>query len=113
MIFLCSTIRPVDSRFVFAIGEGWHNYHHSFPWDYRAAEFGTRYSFSTFVIDILAEFGMAYDLREAPYKMVEHRAVKKGDGSHPIFGKKHIYRIRTEPNLKMTSMCLIVIIIIN
>lgn len=88
MTFLRSTIKPVDSRFVFAIGEGWHNYHHSFPWDYRAAEFGTTYSFSTFVIDTLAQFGMVYDLRTAPYSMIEHRALKKGDGSHPIYRKR-------------------------
>lgn len=83
-------MKPVESKLVsfFSIGEGWHNYHHSFPWDYRAAELGVRYSITTLVIDILAAVGLAYDLRVAPYTMVELRALRKGDGSHEVYGKQ-------------------------
>lgn len=40
------------------MGEGWHNYHHVFPWDYKAAELGN-YStnLSTAVIDLAAKYG--------------------------------------------------------
>ncbi|XP_052840670.1 acyl-CoA Delta12-desaturase isoform X2 [Drosophila gunungcola] len=40
------------------IGEGWHNYHHVFPWDYKAAELGA-YSFNwtTAFIDVMAKIG--------------------------------------------------------
>ncbi|CAH1135045.1 unnamed protein product [Ceutorhynchus assimilis] len=80
---------PVESGFVsmVSVGEGWHNYHHAFPWDYRAAEFGSKYSISTLVIDALASCGFAYDLRTTPYHMVQKRAERTGDGSHPIYGR--------------------------
>lgn len=71
----------------FTIGEGWHNYHHTFPWDYRAAELGIRYSLTTITIDIFAYFGQAYDLRDAKSGMVKEIAVKRGDGSHKFYGK--------------------------
>lgn len=88
--FFLRTIKPVESKLVsfFSVGEGWHNYHHSFPWDYRAAELGVRYSITTLVIDVLAYLGLAYDLRIAPYTMVEQRALRKGDGSHEVYGKQ-------------------------
>ncbi|KAK5650383.1 hypothetical protein RI129_001412 [Pyrocoelia pectoralis] len=84
------TLKPVECKIIGFIsgGEGWHNYHHAFPWDYRAAEFGSRYSLTTFVINLLAVFGLAYDLKVAPYTMVQHRALHKGDGTHHIFGKE-------------------------
>lgn len=66
-------MKPVESRLVafLSVGEGWHNYHHAFPWDYRAAEFGCRYSLTTMLIDVLAYFGQVYDLRTTPYQMVK------------------------------------------
>ncbi|RZC32857.1 acyl-CoA desaturase 1 [Asbolus verrucosus] len=81
-------MNPVENYIVsfIALGEGWHNYHHAFPSDYRAAEYGIRYSITTFVIDFLAWLGLAYDLKEANAEAVKQRVVKKGDGSHPVFG---------------------------
>jgi stearoyl-CoA desaturase (delta-9 desaturase) len=34
-------IRPTETPWLgmFGIGEGWHNYHHTFPWDYKNSEF--------------------------------------------------------------------------
>ncbi|XP_034662526.1 stearoyl-CoA desaturase 5 [Drosophila subobscura] len=65
------------------IGEGWHNYHHVFPWDYKAAELGT-YSFNwtTAFIDVMARIGQAYDLKFVSQEMVYKRALRTGDGSH-------------------------------
>lgn len=41
-------------------GEGWHNYHHVFPWDYKTAELGNyRYNISTAFIDFFAKIGKA------------------------------------------------------
>lgn len=39
-------ISPVENLAVSlaALGEGWHNYHHVFPWDYKTSELG-RYIF--------------------------------------------------------------------
>ncbi|KAJ8921482.1 hypothetical protein NQ315_003100 [Exocentrus adspersus] len=85
-------ILPVESKFVafISIGEGWHNYHHSFPWDYRAAELGSKYCMTTYIIDLLAYFGLAYDLKSAPYTMIRKRAIRTGDGSHFVYGQKRI-----------------------
>lgn len=77
-------MKPVESAFVsyLSFGEGWHNYHHAFPWDYRAAEFGTRYSFTTFLINLLAKTGQAYDLRTTTPQMIARRVQRTGDGTH-------------------------------
>lgn len=82
----------VESFFVsfVTVGEGWHNYHHAFPWDYRAAEYGTSFSFTTFMIDILAWFGLAYDLRTTPDHMVHSRALRSGDGSHSKYNNEDV-----------------------
>jgi stearoyl-CoA desaturase (delta-9 desaturase) len=65
-------------------GEGWHNYHHVFPWDYKAAELG-QYSMNmtTAVIDYFARIGQAYDLKTVPEKIIRGRVNRTGDGTHP------------------------------
>ncbi|XP_031334923.1 acyl-CoA Delta(11) desaturase-like isoform X2 [Photinus pyralis] len=70
---------------IVTMGEGWHNYHHTFPWDYKAAELGN-YSFNltTFWIDMFAKIGWAYDLRAPSRQFVERVIMKTGDGSHSI-----------------------------
>lgn len=43
---------------VIAFGEGWHNYHHVFPWDYKAAELGGfSLNFTSWLIDQCAKIG--------------------------------------------------------
>lgn len=65
------------------LGEGWHNYHHTFPWDYRAAELGAHgASTTTLLIDMFAKIGWAYDLRYPDKNMVVKTALKNGDGSY-------------------------------
>lgn len=45
-----------------ALGEGWHNYHHVFPWDYKTGELGDyTYNLTTAFIDTFAKLGWAYD----------------------------------------------------
>lgn len=47
-----------------ALGEGWHNYHHVFPWDYKTSELGRYgYNWTTAFIDMFAHIGWAYDCR--------------------------------------------------
>lgn len=80
-------IEPVESNLVsfLSLGEGWHNYHHCFPWDYRAAELGMKHDLSTKVIDFMARRGWIYDLKCASESMVKKRAIMFGDGSHPVY----------------------------
>jgi stearoyl-CoA desaturase (delta-9 desaturase) len=82
------TINPAENRAVawWAFGEGWHNYHHVFPWDYKTAEIGVyRYNFSAAFIDFMAWIGWAYDLKSVPEKIVKQRVARTGDGSHAHF----------------------------
>merc|ERR1712106_968151 len=61
------SIGPTENRgvSVLALGEGFHNYHHTFPYDYRASEWGFRYNFTTLFIDTMAATGQAYDRKSA------------------------------------------------
>ncbi|KZS12481.1 putative Acyl-CoA Delta desaturase [Daphnia magna] len=70
---------------VLAIGEGWHNYHHVFPWDYKAAEFGD-YSanWTTALIDWFADIGWVTDRKTVPERVLCNRVRRTGDGSHPV-----------------------------
>lgn len=52
------------------LGEGWHNYHHAFPWDYKAAELTDRFNHSATFIKLLEWLGLAYDLKTASPEMV-------------------------------------------
>jgi stearoyl-CoA desaturase (delta-9 desaturase) len=79
-----STISPTDNLFVgiSAFGEGWHNYHHVFPWDYKAGELGNyRTNITTAFIDFFASIGWAYDLKTVAHNVVKKRANRTGDGS--------------------------------
>nr|KAF6502458.1 stearoyl-CoA desaturase 5 [Molossus molossus] len=64
-----------------AIGEGFHNYHHTFPFDYSASEFGLNFNPTTWFIDIMCWLGLATDRKRATKPMIEARKARTGDGS--------------------------------
>jgi len=67
-----------------AIGEGFHNYHHTFPWDYRASEFGVKINISTIFINLMAKIGWAYDLKIVSEDVIYQRKLRTGELSdHP------------------------------
>lgn len=66
---------------VLAMGEGWHNYHHSFPWDYRAGELG-KWNVTTFWINLFQKLGLAYDLKSPSSDLVRNVIEKCGDGTY-------------------------------
>ncbi|KAF6210376.1 hypothetical protein GE061_013480 [Apolygus lucorum] len=86
--------RPIDKRIFpgenklvafLSLGEGWHNYHHVFPWDYKAAELGPGlFNGATLFLDICAYLGLAYDLKEPSKELVMKTALKNGDGTWVI-----------------------------
>ncbi|XP_057319989.1 acyl-CoA Delta-9 desaturase-like [Microplitis mediator] len=81
-------IGPVENIWVgwAAAGEGWHNYHHVFPWDYRAAEFKHVFlNTTTDWIDFFAKLGWATDLKTADPQLIKKVVQNKGDGSHPHY----------------------------
>nr|XP_049704544.1 acyl-CoA Delta(11) desaturase-like [Helicoverpa armigera] len=67
-----STIPPAESWYVSltTLGEGYHNYHHSFPFDYKAAETWDLLNLSTAFIRLFRSIGWAYDLKEASEESV-------------------------------------------
>lgn len=69
------------------MGEGWHNYHHSFPWDYRASEFHYRVNLTTLWIEVFAWLGWAHDLKTPSEELVRRTVEKLGDGSHFRWGR--------------------------
>ncbi|XP_077352466.1 stearoyl-CoA desaturase b [Festucalex cinctus] len=77
------TINPRENRIVAfsAIGEGFHNYHHTFPFDYATSEFGCRLNLTTAFIDLMCFLRLAGERREASKEMIATRMQRTGDGS--------------------------------
>jgi len=48
---------------IIAVGEGWHNYHHTYPYDYRASEFNwnNEWNPTTFLLDSLSSVGLVWN----------------------------------------------------
>ncbi|KAF5282993.1 hypothetical protein FQA39_LY04864 [Lamprigera yunnana] len=68
---------------IVALGEGWHNYHHTFPWDYKTAELWKyNVNLTALWIDIFAKIGWAYDLKTASKQLIQAVALRRGDGCH-------------------------------
>lgn len=85
--------RPYDNRIsptenlttIFgAVGEGFHNFHHTFPWSYDASELGFKYNITTGFINFFAFFGQAYDLKIASKQMIKDRKLRTGDKPHDL-----------------------------
>lgn len=51
---------------VLAFGEGYHNYHHSFPFDYRNGVKAWQFDPAKWTIYLLSKVGLTRDLRRAP-----------------------------------------------
>ena len=48
---------------IVAVGEGWHNYHHMYPYDYRASEFNwnSEWNPTTILLDGLSSVGLVWN----------------------------------------------------
>ncbi|XP_067375620.1 stearoyl-CoA desaturase b isoform X1 [Channa argus] len=65
-----------------AMGEGFHNYHHAFPFDYSTSEFGWRLNPTTAFIDLMCFLGLAKDCKTVSSETVIAHAKRLGDGSY-------------------------------
>ncbi|XP_025192204.1 acyl-CoA Delta(11) desaturase-like isoform X2 [Melanaphis sacchari] len=75
------SIKPTQNLGVaiMSVGEGWHNYHHVFPQDYKAAELGNyKFNFTTAFIDLFAKIRWAYDLKTVSTELVHQRVLRTG-----------------------------------
>lgn len=77
-------INPRENKFVAfsAIGEGFHNYHHTFPYDYATSEFGWQLNITTCFINLMCLLGLAKDPKRVSPEVVAARVQRTGDGSH-------------------------------
>nr|XP_022319332.1 acyl-CoA desaturase-like isoform X2 [Crassostrea virginica]XP_022319333.1 acyl-CoA desaturase-like isoform X2 [Crassostrea virginica] len=64
-----------------AVGEGFHNFHHTFPSDYATSEYGWHLNITTVFINCMYYLGQAYDMKKTPLSVVQRRKERTGDGS--------------------------------
>jgi stearoyl-CoA desaturase (delta-9 desaturase) len=80
-------INPSENFWVtlLAHGEGWHNYHHSYPHDYSASEHGwmQQYNPTTFTIDAMALIGLVTDRKKATKQWEARKARKEAKATVP------------------------------
>jgi len=81
---------------LFALGEGWHNWHHAFPWDYAASELDSLSQFNPtkVFLDACALFGLVWDrkrgdkvwaTRKARWEEANGRCVVESLEGPPLF----------------------------
>ena len=80
--------RPYDKRIearespgviLMGLGEGFHNYHHTFPFDYSTSEFGRYFNITTAFIDLCAALGLVSERRMVSREMITRRQLRTGD----------------------------------
>jgi len=64
-----------------ASGEGYHNFHHTFPNDYSTSEYGAMVNFTKFFIDLAAKFGLVSNRIRMSQETIAQRAQRTGDGT--------------------------------
>lgn len=76
-------IMPSENKFVafFALGEGFHNYHHVFPWDYKTSELGFTLNVTTMWINLFYKLGLASNLKTVKNDVIDSMKTKYGDHS--------------------------------
>uniref|UniRef100_A0A6A7G5A3 Delta(9)-fatty-acid desaturase fat-7-like n=2 Tax=Hirondellea gigas TaxID=1518452 RepID=A0A6A7G5A3_9CRUS len=76
----------------FALGEGWHNYHHAFPRDYRASEIdGWGQNVTTKIIEFLNRFNLTTDLKTVSDEHIDRRTERTGDVELRERAKSDVY----------------------
>ncbi|KAG7512666.1 hypothetical protein JOB18_036515 [Solea senegalensis] len=76
------TINPRENPLVAfsAMGEGFHNYHHTFPFDYATGEFGWKLNVTTAFIDLMCSLGLARERKRVSKEMIVARVKRTGEG---------------------------------
>lgn len=78
-----STSYPSENSIVsfFSVGEGWHSWHHKYPFDYAASEFGISSQFnpSKLFIDTMAAMGLVWNRKRGTSAWAMGRARRDRD----------------------------------
>ena len=74
-------INPSENLLVslLAIGEGFHNYHHTFPFDYATSEWGPTFNITTCIIDFFGLLGLVYDRKQVSSDSIDKVRKRIGD----------------------------------
>lgn len=81
---------PSENPFVSfcSVGEGWHNWHHKYPFDYAASEFGISSQFnpSKLFIDVLAAVGLTWGRKRgnAAWALGRARRIRDRENGIPL-----------------------------
>lgn len=79
---------PAENPFVSfcSVGEGWHNWHHKYPFDYAASEFGVSSQFnpSKLLIDIFAALGLVWGRKRGSNSWALGKARRDRDRANGI-----------------------------
>jgi len=69
-----------------SVGEGWHNWHHKYPFDYAASEYGISSQFnpSKLFIDILAAVGLVWGRKRGTAAWAHGRARRDRDSANGV-----------------------------
>lgn len=73
-----SDIEPSENAFVsfIALGEGWHNFHHTYPKDYRTSD-PSKYNPTTYFIDTMGKLGLVKNKQAVCEKTYNVRGKEK------------------------------------
>ncbi len=76
-------INPSDNHLVtvLTIGEGYHNYHHTFPYDYSTSEWGATLNLTTIILDLFAGLKLIYDRKQTTQESIDLIRKRRGDKS--------------------------------
>ena len=93
-------INPAENLIVAVgtAGEGFHNYHHTYPNDYSASEFGWKINTTTMLLDFMALIGQATNRKKPSAEMVQKRRLRTGDGTHTFGFIGDNYGVRDKLN---------------
>lgn len=75
------------------MGEGGHNYHHTFPQDYRTSEYVLHFNVTKLFIDILFFLGLAYDMKVVPQEVIFNATIKIVMNYCPIESESFPFKI--------------------
>ena len=73
-------------------GEGFHNYHHTFPYDYAISEMGLRFDPMKAFIDMMASYNQVWDRKRVSTAAVE---MARQNNSERISDQKHKTKVES------------------
>lgn len=88
---------------ILALGEGWHDYHHVFPWDYSAAELGAwdQWNPTKNFIDAFSLIGLTVNRRRASNRLQVARRAQLID--KPVEEVESHYKVVGWPFLRQRA----------